>query len=70
MTTTQMSHQATDKQVSYALSLLAKAGYGTRYMDASFKKLGASMRERSGTVADWLHSMNKSEIGSLIDNLK
>lgn len=61
---------ATEKQISYALSLLAKAGYSVRFMDASFKALGASMRERSGLVADWLKKMNKVEISQLIDRLK
>lgn len=41
---------ATAKQVSYALRLLAEAGYQTGYMHASYKALGATMRERSGSV--------------------
>lgn len=61
---------ATDKQVSYALSLLDKAGYSTRYMDASFKRLGAGMRQRSGSVEGWLRSMTKSECSALIDTLR
>lgn len=61
---------ATEKQINYALSLLAKAGYSTRYMNASFKELGASMRERSGLVKDWLANMNRAEISALIDRLK
>lgn len=65
-----MSIKATDKQVSYALSLLAKKGYSTRFMNAQFKKLGASMRERSGTVESWLANMNRAEISQLIDRLK
>lgn len=40
--------KATEKQVSFAIYLLGKAGYSTRYMDASFKRLSAKMRERSG----------------------
>lgn len=62
--------KATDKQVSYAISLLAKAGYATDWMNASFKALGASMRERSGRVSDWLKSMERHEISALIDRLK
>ena len=60
---------ATPKQISYALSLLGNAGYSTRYMDSSFKKLGATMRERSGLVSDWLANMPRREISSLIDTL-
>ena len=61
---------ATKKQVNYAMHLLAEAGYGTRYMNASFKTLGASMRQRSGTVQAWLEGMSVSEISRLIDRLK
>jgi hypothetical protein len=62
--------KATEKQVSYALSLLAKAGYSTRYMDSTFKELGVSMRERSGMVSAWLANMSKAEISQLIEKLK
>lgn len=61
--------QATEKQVSYALYLLSKNGYSTRFMNAEFKNLGASMRERSGSVADWLKNLNKVEISNLIKKL-
>lgn len=62
--------KATEKQVSFALYLLGKAGYSTRYMDASFKRLGAKMRERSGLVRYWLANMTVFEISQLIDELK
>lgn len=62
--------KATEKQIKYALALLAKAGYSTRYMNSKFKELGASMRERSGTVEAWLDGMNVGEISKLIDALK
>ena len=65
-----MFANATPKQVRYALYLLGEAGYSTRYMDASFAALGATMRERSGTVECWLESMNRVEISRLIDRLK
>jgi hypothetical protein len=61
---------ATAKQVAYALSLIGKAGYNTRYMDASFRALGAGMRERSGTVEAWLSRMSRPEISKLIDELR
>ena len=64
------SPAATGKQVSYALILLGKAGYSTRYMNASFKALGASMRQRSGSVEGWLSGMNKAEISALIETLR
>ncbi len=60
----------TEKQIAYALHLLDKAGYSTRFMNASFKELGASMRERSGSVSDWLAGMTRVEISKLIDRLK
>ena len=61
---------ATEKQVRYALFLLSKQGYSTRWMNAQFKKLGATMRERSGTVEDWLRKMNVAECSALIDRLQ
>lgn len=65
-----MSTKATEKQVKYALFLLGKAGYSTRFMDAKFKRLGAGMRERSGTVEGWLANMNVGEISGVIGQLK
>ncbi len=58
------------KQINYALHLLDKAGYSTRFMNAQFKALGATMRERSGSVEGWLNGMNSAEISKLIDQLK
>lgn len=62
--------QATEKQVNYAFVLLGKAGYSTRYMDKRFKALGATMRERSGTVRAWLESRNIAEMSRIIDTLQ
>jgi hypothetical protein len=59
----------TDKQINFAMSLLNRKGYGSRFMNSSFKALGASMRQRSGSVADWLKGMNRQEISDLIDRL-
>lgn len=61
---------ATAKQISYALALMSDAGYSTEWMRAEHKRLGATMRERSGRVADWLEGMTRSRIGALIDELK
>lgn len=61
---------ATSKQIDYALSLLDRKGFSVRYMDKSFARLGATMRQRSGTVHDWLAGMSKQEISKLIDSLK
>lgn len=61
---------ASEKQVRYALHLLDKAGYPTRYMSAKMKDLGATMRSRSGTVRAWLEAMESHEVSKLIDRLK
>lgn len=61
---------ATEKQVRFALMLLDKAGYSTRYMGKEFKALGATMRERSGSVEGWLRGKNVAECSRLIDSLK
>lgn len=62
--------KATEKQVRYLLVLLGRAGYSTRFMDGSFRRLGASMRERSGRVEDWLRGLTIAEASALIDQLK
>ena len=62
--------KATPKQVAYAMSLLGKAGYSTRYMNSSFTALGATMRQRSGTVESWLSKMPSGQISSLITKLQ
>lgn len=62
---------ATAKQVNFALSLMGKAGYSTRFMKAEHAALGASNRERGGTVQSWLAGMDRGcRISSLIDGLK
>lgn len=62
--------KATDKQVRFIMVLLGKAGYSTRYMDARFKRLGAKMRERSGSVESWVRSRTVAEASQLIDELQ
>jgi len=60
---------ATPKQIAYALHLLGEAGYSTTWMDASFKALGATMRQRSGSVESWLSGMDRARISKLIKQL-
>ena len=61
---------ATERQVNYALALMAKAGYSTEWMRSEHKALGATMRERTGRVSDWLARMSGPRISRLIDDLK
>ena len=61
---------ATQKQINFLLILLGKNGYSTRYMNSSFKALGATMRERSGTVENWLRNMDIATASKLITELK
>lgn len=63
------SSAATRKQINYALALLDKAGYSTRYMDRTFTTLDATMRQRSGLVSDWLAGMSRPQISTLISTL-
>lgn len=60
---------ATMKQVSYALALMDERGYPTEYMSRVHKDLGATMRERSGTVEGWVAGMSSREASRLIDRL-
>lgn len=62
--------KATDKQVRYLMVLLAASGYSTRFMDARFRALGASMRERSGSVESWVRNLSVGEASKLIERLK
>lgn len=59
--------KSTEKQVRYAMALLAKNGFSTKFMNASFKQFGATMKERSVKVEDWLYEGNASRV---IDALK
>ena len=61
---------ATTKQVNFALHLLAQHGYPTTYMNSRFSQLGATMRQRSGTVESWLSKMPSGQISSLITKLQ
>lgn len=61
---------ATDKQIRYALYLLNSRGFSTNWMNAEFKALGATMRERNGKVEAWLKSIGFGRVSNLIDTLK
>ncbi len=60
----------TDKQANFIMSLLAQKGYSTKYMNAQFKALGATMRERSGRVEDWVRRLSVGDASKLIDQLQ
>jgi hypothetical protein len=62
---------ATKGQVGYARMLLHEAGYSIRRMDsAAFTELGATMRERNGTVENWLKGKSVIQASRLIQRLK
>lgn len=61
---------ATEKQTRYIMVLLSRAGYSTRYMNSDFKELGATMRERSGSVESWVRGLDFARASNLIDKLK
>ena len=62
---------ATNRQVGYAVLLLRQAGYSIERMDcATFAELGAPMRERSGTVENWLKGISAAKASRLIQRLK
>jgi len=62
---------ATNRQIGYAVLLLRQAGYPIELMDsAAFVELGATMRERSGTVEKWLKGMSAAKASRLIKRLK
>jgi hypothetical protein len=62
---------ATNGQIGYAVLLLRQAGYSIERMDSpAFAELGATMRERSGTVENWLKGMSAAKASHLIKRLK
>jgi hypothetical protein len=62
---------ATNRQIVYAVLLLHETGYSIERMDsADFAELGATVRERSGTVEDWLEGMSAAKASRLIQRLK
>jgi hypothetical protein len=62
---------ATNNQIGYAILLLRQAGYSIERMDSpAFAELGATMRERSGTVGKWLRGMSAAKASRLIKRLK
>jgi len=60
---------ATEKQVNYVLYLADKKGLSTDYMGGKWKRF-ATMKQRQGTVRDFLASRTKEEISKIIDALK
>lgn len=62
--------KATSKQITFALALMRKKGVPCQWMCSTHKQFGASMRERSGRVEDWLKSMTKARISGLIEELQ
>lgn len=60
----------TEKQIEFAMTLLGRAGFSTRFMDRTFAELGAGMRERSGQVRDWIAAKDRDEVSRLIERLQ
>jgi hypothetical protein len=59
-----------DKQVRYILYLLSQNGYSTNWMNAQFKDLGATMKERTGKVEDWVRGLDQGRITMVIGRFK
>ena len=62
--------KATEKQLRYIEYLRARTKWSGKWMSAAWKQLGAGMRQRSGTVADYLAGLTMSEASALISTLK
>lgn len=62
--------KATDKQIKFILSLAARKGLNTTWMNASWKKVGVPMSARNGRVDDFLANLNVREASNLIDRLQ
>ena len=62
--------KATDKQVKFILSLAARKGLNTTWLNASWKRVGVPLSARNGKVEDYLANLNVGEASNLIDRLK
>jgi len=67
---TRMAKKATSKQIERAIVLLGKANYNTAFIDANFKRLGATMSDRDCSVESWLAAKTGSEIEMLLERLR
>jgi hypothetical protein len=67
---TRMAKKATPKQIERAILLLGKANYNTGFVDANFKRLGATMIDRDCAVESWLAAKTESEIEMLLERLR
>ena len=62
---------ATNGQLAYVILLLRQAGYSVERMDnTAFAELGATVRERTLTVEEWLKGMSAAKASRLIKRLK
>jgi hypothetical protein len=62
-------NRLTAEQVESAVVLLGKAGYGTHYLNLHHRDLTAA-GDWSGTVRDWLRSLNGREVRAIIRKLE
>jgi hypothetical protein len=67
---TRLAKKATPKQIERAILLLGKANYNTGFIDANFKRLGATMSDRDTAVESWLAAKTTSEIEMLLERLR
>ena len=64
------ARRADPHQIQRALILLGKAGYNTGFIDANFKRLGATASESDWTVQKWLIEKRSFEVEMLIERLQ
>ena len=65
-----MAKSARQAKINEALKMLrAKRAYGDGWMHSGFKTLGATMRERTGKVGDWVTSKSPAALDELITTL-
>jgi hypothetical protein len=67
---TRMAKKATPKQIERAILLLGKANYNTAFVDANFKRLGATMVDCDCAVESWLAAKTESEVEMLLERLR
>ena len=69
LTGKQLMKRSTEKQIVFALKLMADSGYGIDEMGEDHARLGATKEESKGRVVEWLINMDRERISQLIEDL-
>ena len=61
--------KSTEKQIVFALKLMADSGYGIDEMSLDHARLEPTKEESKGRVLEWLINMDRERISQLMEDL-